>query len=347
MTAYFNTVVNGEDVPLLSGESTIAEACGVWLEEKRTADRVTQTTIEAYENSVRLIVVPMCGSIQLMDFNVPRCDSVLRRILKSRSPSDARKARGILSQVCGTAVRVGVMASNPVRDAQDLPTSEKKDSFLLPEQIGIVRDLMRSWKTDRSKGGTRPDVSKLEDGMFIMIGTSARIGEVLALRRRDVDLLADKPTIHIASTLTQTRKDGLTRKNSPKHKRQKRRVHLPKLAVEAVRSRLSEAGPKPDDFLFATRSGAPFSVSNFERLMRTFLKGNIEAMRDADIPVEEFTTHIFRRTSATLVERRGGIGLASRLLGHANEGITRAHYVVTDELVSDETATILDETLVW
>lgn len=341
LKAYFKMIMDGEDAPLITGESTIAEACAVWLEEKRTAARVTQTTIEAYENTVRLIVIPACGAVKLEDFSVQKCDAVLRRILKTRSAPSARKARGALSQVCGTAVRVGVLSFNPVRDTQELPTSEKKESFLHPEQIEILRALIRGWKADRVGGGPRPDFRKLEDGMDIMIGTSARIGEVLALRRCDVDVISDKPTVLIASTLTQTRKDGLKRKNSPKHKRQKRRVHLPAFAEQAVRSRLSVAGPQPDDYLFATKTGAPFSVSNFERLIRTFLNANIEAMRDANIPVDEFSTHIFRRTAATLVERSGGIGLASRLLGHANEGITRANYVVTAELVSDETATIL------
>lgn len=61
------------------------------------------------------------------------------------------------------------------------------------------------------------------------------------------------------------------------------------------------------------------------------------------IETDQFSTHIFRRSTATLVEAVAGITLASRLLGHANEQITRASYVVSAELVDPVTADIIDE----
>ena len=59
------------------------------------------------------------------------------------------------------------------------------------------------------------------------MGTSARIGEVLALRRCDVDVTANPPTVLIAGTITQTRAEGIRRKPAPKRTRQKRRIALP------------------------------------------------------------------------------------------------------------------------
>lgn len=61
--------------------------------------------------------------------------------------------------------------------------------------------------------------------------------------------------------------------------------------------------------------------------------------------MDEYSTHIYRRTTATLVERAAGLTLASRLLGHANEQITRASYVVSAEEVDPVTVEILDELL--
>ena len=48
---------------------------------------------------------------------------------------------------------------------------------------------------------------------------------------------------------------------------------------------------------------------------------------------------------ATLIEAVEGITLASRLLGHSNEQVTRASYVVTAEMVDPVTAQIMDEAL--
>jgi integrase len=150
-------------------------------------------------------------------------------------------------------------------------------------------------------GGPRPDVAKLEDGMDIMIGTSARIGETVALRRMDVDVTTNPPTVLINGTLTQTRQNGLSRKASPKRERQTRRVALPSFAAAAVRRRLAAAEKGPGSYLFATQNGRPYSVSNYERLLRTFLDDNEQALGEAGIAVDQFSSHIFRRTAATLV----------------------------------------------
>jgi integrase len=329
---------------LLRVDSTIADACQVWLEEVRTSGRVEVSTLEGYQDSVRTIVVPACGGIMLRDLTVGRADRILQRILATRSISAARKARSTLSLVCGTAVRQDVLAVNPIRDVQRLPSSPKRESSLSPTQIETVRSLMHAWRTAASDG-PRPDSRKLEDGMDIMIGTSARIGEILALRRSDVEITASAPTLLIAATLVTTRQDGMRRKPTPKRARQTRRVTLPSFAAAAVRRRLVSAGGEPDAYLFATRTGRSYSVSNFERLLRSFVHDNEDALRQAHIVVDEFTTHLFRRTAATLVEQAGGITLASRLLGHASEAVTRANYVVTAEQVDPVTAVILDEAI--
>ncbi|MGX5696427.1 hypothetical protein ACWKWP_09535 [Agromyces soli] len=87
------------------------------------------------------------------------------------------------------------------------------------------------------------------------------------------------------------------------------------------------------------------SVSNYERLLRTFVEDNRAALITLDVDIDEYSTHLYRRTTATLVERAAGITLASRLLGHANEQITRASYVVSAVEVDPITIDILDEIL--
>lgn len=87
------------------------------------------------------------------------------------------------------------------------------------------------------------------------------------------------------------------------------------------------------------------SVSNFERLLRSFVDDNRDALTAMGVDPDCYSTHIYRRTVATLVEQAAGITLASRLLGHANEQITRASYVVSAEQVDPVTVDILDAVL--
>jgi integrase len=181
--------------------------------------------------------------------------------------------------------------------------------------------------------------------MDIMLGTSMRVGECIGLRRRDVDMTTSPPTVIVNGTIVSNRTEGTYRKDSPKRSRQRRTIALPSMAAAAVRRRLAIAEPHEDAFLFPTATGRSLSVTNYERLLRTFIADERPALMARGIPVDEYTTHIYRRTAATLVERAAGITVASRLLGHANEQITRASYVVSAEAVDPVTAQILDELL--
>lgn len=64
-------------------------------------------------------------------------------------------------------------------------------------------------------------------------------------------------------------------------------------------------------------------------MLRSVVDDNTAALTALGVDVDEFTTHSYRRTTATFVERAAGIALASRLLGHANEQITRASHAVS------------------
>jgi hypothetical protein len=218
----------------LSTQSTIQEACAVWLLEVRVSGRLTISTLESYEDTVRNIIVPACGGITLADLSVGRCNRIIQRLLSTRSISAARKARSVLSLDCGTAVRHDVLRTNPIRDVQRLPTSSKKESYRDANQIAVVRALMHRWRLGTTGYGPRPDSLKLEDGMDIMIGTCARLGEILALRPTDVAITTDPPSLLIAGTLVTTRQEGMTRKSAPKRTRQIRQIALPSSAADAA-----------------------------------------------------------------------------------------------------------------
>ena len=92
---------------LISGSSTIAEAAAVWLPTVRTkaeTGMLSWSTHENYENGVRLVLLPICGDVTLDALTVGRCDRILQHLLAERGVSAARKARSVLSLICGFAV---------------------------------------------------------------------------------------------------------------------------------------------------------------------------------------------------------------------------------------------------
>lgn len=336
------TVLHDTGGTQLGRDATVAEVCAVFLQDKRRSGTVEQSTLEVYEASIRFVIVPTCGDLLLRDFTVRRCNRILTEIKAEKSLSAARKARSVLSQVCATGIEWEILTANPVRDARRLPLPEKKTVVLTAGQLSAVRELMRGWRSGDGSSGPRPNVAVLENAMWIMVGTSMRIGEVLALRRCDVDVTANPPTALVDATLRYDREHGQSRKPAPKRTRQRRRIALPSFTAAAVRHQLGVTDLGAESFLFATRTGRPLSVSNYERLLRGFVDDNQAELRRLGIDVDQFSTHIFRRSTATIVEAAAGITLASRLLGHANEQVTRASYVVSAEMVDPATAQILE-----
>ncbi|WP_240645931.1 tyrosine-type recombinase/integrase [Georgenia sp. SYP-B2076] len=170
-----------------------------------------------------------------------------------------------------------------------------------------------------------------------MLGSSARIGEVLALRRRDVDVASDRPSVTIAGTIVSLAKGPTYRQDHPKTARSVRTVFLPKFTAKALAERLAKIGDvESDHLIFFTRNGTPITTNNFRRSLRKILKGT---------EAEHITPHAFRRTVATTVDRAQGIDLAAELLGHTSTEITRVHYIEPNRYVNPVTAEILEKNL--
>ena len=49
----------------MCAETTVDQACTVWLAEVRAAGRIEVSSVETHETTVRLVVVPICGAIRL------------------------------------------------------------------------------------------------------------------------------------------------------------------------------------------------------------------------------------------------------------------------------------------
>ncbi|MGW9552083.1 site-specific integrase [Citricoccus zhacaiensis] len=169
-----------------------------------------------------------------------------------------------------------------------------------------------------------------------MLGTSARIGEVLAIRVADLDLDAPVPMVRIAGTIVSRKGEPTHRQEHPKTARSVRRLALPGFALRAVRARVrSLRFVGPENLLFATRVGTPHTTNNVRR----------RQLRDVmdQAGINDVTPHRFRRTAATAINDVGGLQLASELLGHSDPAVTREHYIRRNETVNPATAGFLEQ----
>jgi len=316
----------------MSADSPFPELVAYWLEDMEIEDRLSRTTRNLYERDMRTLVLPAFKDLTLREIGVARCDYFLKHLAK-HSYSRAKHARVVLRLALALAVRHEILPRNPMDHVSRLhPKKSIPEAFTINE-VQEIRAAIKAWESRRILAGPRPD-RQLGQIVEVMLGTSARIGEVLAIRLQDLDLKSPVPTARIAGTIITRKGEPTHRQDYPKTDRSVRRVALPSFALHAIRSRLLRTGEtEPAALLFSTRVATPHTTNNIRRLLR-------EVMDEAGI--ENVTPHRFRRTVATVINDAQGALLASELLGHTDPRITMQHYIQRNETVNPVTAEHLE-----
>lgn len=317
----------------LTPDSTFSHLVDVWLEDLDLQGKLAESTRALYERNMRQLVMPAFENYLLREISVRKVDQFIKRLASAKSYSTAKQARTVLSLALGLAVRYDALRENPVRDTARLHKPPSETMALTLEQVEAIRHATRNWRRGPGVPGPPPD-GQLEQIIEMMLGTSARIGEVLAIRRCDVDVTVSPATVRICGTIVSPAGKPTYRQPHPKTQKSARVVSVPSFAAEVIRERLVVVGQEdPEHLLFFTRNGTPLTTNNIRRRLRAVL---------ADAGIEGVTPHAFRRTVATVLDRASGPDLAAELLGHSSSKITKEHYIEPDEAVDPVTAEILE-----
>lgn len=317
----------------LSADSTFAKLVDYWLEDMEVEDRLSRTTRNLYERNMRTLVAPSFAELTLREIGVARCDYFLKQLAK-QSYNRARQARVVLRLALGLAVRHEVIPRNPMDHVSRLRRPARTPDAFEDSEIELIREAVREWEQRKIVAGPKPD-GQLGQIIEVLLGTSVRIGEVLAIRLRDLNLRGAIPTVRITGTIVSRKGEPTHRQDHPKTSRSVRTIALPQFAVAAIRARLKKRlSIDPDALLFCNRNGDPLTTNNVRRRLRDVMdKAGLNGV----------TPHRFRRTGATAINKAGGIDLAAELLGHTDSRITAQHYIVRDDLVNPATARMLEE----
>jgi len=317
----------------LSGDSTFGRLVEVWLADLDLTDKLAPSTRALYERNMRQLVMPAFESHTLREINVRKVDQFIKKLASTKSYSTAKQARTVLSLAFGLAVRYDALKENPVRGIARMHKPPSQTMALTLEQVDAIRDAARGWRRAPGTPGPPPD-GQLEQIIEAMLGTSARIGEVLAIRKCDVDVTVSPATVRICGTIVSPAGKPTYRQAHPKAQKSTRVVSVPSFAAEVIRQRLVVVGPEaPEHLLFFTRNGTPLTTNNIRRRLRAVL---------SEAGIDAVTPHAFRRTVATVLDRASGPDLAAELLGHTSSKITKEHYIQPDEAVDPVTAEILE-----
>ncbi|MFF0541985.1 tyrosine-type recombinase/integrase [Nocardia thailandica] len=335
----------GQSESLITRETRLAELAELWLAEKALQQGVTQQTLDLYRREIDVStdkradpnavkIKSALGGLRVREATTSRLDAHLKKIVAAGHREKARRQRVILSEMMRLAVRHDAIDRNPVREVADLPRERRTPRAADLDTLAELRAHLLAWVQGRDGEGDtyhgprrNPRVLDVAE---VELGTGPRPGEVLALRWRDVDLEAVPPTITFAGTIVRLKGVGLIRQPRTKSDAGFRTVMVPGFAAEALRRVRAHPVPSELDLVFPNRDGGIWDPHNFGRLWRQ-ARG------------EQFawvTAKTFRKTVASLIAEEYGLAAAARQLGHANETVTRRHYVDQPSTAPDFTAAL-------
>lgn len=228
-------------------------------------------------------------------------------------------ARAFLSAVYNHYVRAGVVSSNPVTATMTQIGYTHEMNPLTEYDVAVLMDAVAA---SVAKGGTGPREiveRNVAEAIDIALHTGMRIGEVCALRRRDVALA--QAAITVAGNVTDTPRRGVERRGRTKSGKT-RRVAVTSELIDGISAHIAwQAG-----YLEATKASTPLITKDGSYWSPRALGRDAVAYMRAN-GIEEATFHTLRHTHAThLLQARVDPKTVQERLGHADVATTLRLY---------------------
>jgi integrase len=271
----------------------------------RSGEAYKPSALRGYEQNLRKRVLPVLGHERLREVTLPQL-----QLLVDRLAADGHAAATItttitpLRAIFRRARQLGDVQTNPVSGISVPSVNRRQERFATVEQIEAMLTKLAATK-DRALWATA-------------IYAGLRRGELLALRREDIDLAAG--VIHVRRGW-----DAEVGEVTPKSAQGRRKVPIP----AALRDRLLE-------YLM----DGPTEGRVFTGLKHAYARGR-EAATAAT--VEQPTLHECRHGYASVMIAAGvNVQALSTFMGHANIRITLDQYGHLLPGAEDEAAGMLD-----
>jgi len=300
------------------------DAAERWLSEQ--VSELRPATRAAYENAVRVHLMPRWGSRRLDSLTV---DDAARLVRELRAEG---KAEWTISGITKAASRIFTFAlrraswhgTNPIPllengERPKVSATPRRRIFEGDELAQTLTAAREPWRT-----------------LFAVAAvTGGRLSELLAIRWEDLDLIdPGAASVRIAGQV-----DRKGRRTALKTDESRRTIELPRqLAAMLLRHRAASPHSTGSALVFCARSGRALGQRNVTRALRSAMRAATDAdgrptfpALHEDAPVARGavpTFHAFRHSAASQAIRDGeGAEEVSWMLGHRNSNVTRAVYV--------------------
>lgn len=285
------------------GRVTLADYCAGWLAQRHD---LRSSTRELYDGLLRRKIIPVLGDVELAAISPSTVRAWHAELMATGKVSTAAKAYRLLRTILGTAATDEIIVKNPcaIRGAAVERTPER------PVATVAQVEALATAVGDRYR-------------CLVLVATycGLRLGEVMALRRRHVDLL------HGRVRVEESARDvigGGRCYGPPKTAAGRRTVAVPPHIVPAVEAHLATyVGADPDALVFTGETGAPLPRAKWNVRWRK---------ATAAVGMTGFHFHDLRHTGNTLAAATGASTkeLMARM-GHASPRAALIYQHATQE----------------
>lgn len=308
------------------GKRTVADLLDFWLDTVKAT--LKPRTIADYQRVGHDYIKPHLGRIRLSQLQPEHVQKLYSHLIGKGLRRGAFHAHQTLHRALKLAVLWNWLPDNPA------------DRVIRP-----------SYQPERKEMWTQEDLSRfleaseghwLQPLWVVAISTGARIGELLALRWTDVDLVTG--VVSISRSVQRIGREWV--ETTPKTKAGERTISLPSEAVTALRRQRAiqaelrlKAGPEWQD------RGLVFSGEKGQLLHQSVVQ-HMTSRTCQRLGIRPLTPHGLRHLHASLLLAKGlPVTTVSQRLGHANAAITMTVYAHSLKRQDEEAAKAMQAVL--
>lgn len=307
------------------------DLCKKIIDEQFERNEIKQVTYKRNLESYKIICKMPISEMKIQEIQISDINNSLLGI-KNYSNSVLKKVNGIINTTLNRALLLKIIYSNPyhIKNAILLPKSDRVDkkieALTVDEQKSFLKELKKDYK--------------YKDIFYIATFTGMRIGEILALTGKDIDL--PNKIIHINRTLTKNINDKVIVGTTTKTYTGLRDIPITDNLIPIL-----EKYQSTNNYLFTYNKKLiePSIInSHFKRICKN---ANIQVINTTkkksngtvvNLKSSNVNAHMLRHTFATRCIESGMSAIVlQRILGHKNIEVTLNTYTsVFNKFKQDE-----------
>lgn len=300
---------------------TLEQWYNKWLFEFKANELKTSTIEWYYGYYLNYIKGTAIGRMKLKDINTPAIQLYYNRLLQSgKTPNTVRRLNKAIKSCLGYAKKFDYIFTNYCDGIvlPKLPYNNENETkvFTVEQQEKFLQIIKKS---------------KYRMEFIVALGTGLRIGELVALRWKDIDfsngILVVNKALSRAYKIIDGKRKFVIEETIPKTKSSIRKVEIPFNVLEELKKYKKEQDNykkefceiyEDKDFVFANEIGQFIRPDTLNKALSKILKEN---------NMKHINFHALRHTYATrLFERGVPLKTVQKLLGHASIKITADIY---------------------